>query len=50
VAALKAIEAAGYEAARMTFAQELGRCYNCGKTLTDDTSRELGIGPKCRAA
>jgi hypothetical protein len=49
-AALKAIEATGYEKAQMTFAQELGRCYRCGKTLTDDTSRELGIGPKCRAA
>jgi hypothetical protein len=48
--ALKAIAETGYAQAQMTFAHELGRCYRCGKTLTDDTSRELGIGPKCRAA
>jgi hypothetical protein len=27
---------------------ELGRCYRCGRTLTDETSRALGIGPECR--
>lgn len=48
--ALVAIEKAGYEAAGMRFAQELGRCYRCGKHLTDDLSRQLGIGPVCRAA
>lgn len=30
------------------YGQELGRCYNCNRTLTDETSRELGIGPECR--
>lgn len=27
----------------------LGKCICCGRTLTDATSIELGIGPKCRA-
>jgi hypothetical protein len=30
------------------FGQEIGRCYVCGRTLTDETSRSLGIGPVCR--
>lgn len=34
--------------ARMLYANELGRCYQCGRTLTDETSRTLGIGPVCR--
>src|SRR6266702_1273616 len=50
VAALKAIDAYGTDKAGMLFAQELGRCRKCGKHLTDETSRELGIGPVCRAA
>lgn len=25
-----------------------GKCAKCGKTLTDATSIELGVGPKCR--
>ncbi len=50
VAALKTIDAYGADKAGMLFAQELGRCYRCGKHLTDDTSRQLGIGPVCRAA
>lgn len=29
------------------FAQELGRCCNCGKSLTDERSRYYGIGPEC---
>jgi Family of unknown function (DUF6011) len=35
-------------AARMTFARETTHCYVCGRRLTDETSRELGIGPDCR--
>lgn len=50
VAALKAIAKAGEREAQLRFAKELGRCYKCGKHLTDETSRELGIGPVCRAA
>jgi hypothetical protein len=36
------------EAAATRYGQELGRCYACGRTLTDATSRDLGIGPDCR--
>jgi len=31
------------------FGKLYGACCNCGLTLTDETSIELGIGPKCRA-
>jgi hypothetical protein len=34
--------------AMATYGIELGHCGACGKTLTDQLSRELGIGPKCR--
>lgn len=34
--------------ARMRFAEEIGRCWACGRTLTDAESRRLGIGPECR--
>jgi hypothetical protein len=30
------------------FGREIGKCYVCGRTLTDETSRSLGIGPVCR--
>jgi hypothetical protein len=30
------------------FGREIGRCYVCGRTLTDELSRSLGIGPVCR--
>lgn len=39
---------ADVDAARALYARELGRCYICGRTLTDELSRELGIGPVCR--
>lgn len=29
------------------FAKEIGSCYRCGRTLTDDESRARGIGPVC---
>jgi hypothetical protein len=48
MAALHAILEDGVEAAGMLFAQELGKCRKCGRDLTDETSRELGIGPVCR--
>jgi len=35
------------EAAGLLYATELGRCYRCRRTLTDETSRERGIGPEC---
>lgn len=36
------------KAAGERFGQEIGICYVCGRTLTDETSRMLGIGPVCR--
>ncbi len=30
------------------YGQTIGRCYACNRTLTDATSRTLGIGPTCR--
>lgn len=44
---LALIAADGDAAAR--YGRELGKCYRCGRTLTDATSRSLGIGPDCRA-
>jgi Family of unknown function (DUF6011) len=46
--AVLALIAADVEAARMRFARETVHCYQCGKRLTDEVSRELGIGPVCR--
>ena len=34
--------------AMLRYGQELGHCGHCGRTLTNDLSRELGIGPVCR--
>lgn len=34
--------------AGMKFGQEVGVCCRCGRSLTDETSRSLGIGPDCR--
>lgn len=31
------------------FGREVGACYVCGRSLTDETSRALGIGPDCRS-
>lgn len=35
-------------AAEQLYGKELGQCCRCGRTLTDETSRALGIGPDCR--
>lgn len=35
------------EGARKLYAAELGNCYVCHKTLTDEESRAAGIGPVC---
>lgn len=37
------------EAARNLYADTLERCYRCGRTLTDEESRALRIGPDCRS-
>ena len=36
--------------AMIRYGHELGRCGNCGRTLTDETSRAMGIGPDCARA
>jgi Family of unknown function (DUF6011) len=36
------------KAAAERFGQEIGACAICGRTLTDATSRKIGIGPVCR--
>lgn len=40
--------AADPKAAAEKYGQELGACGICGRTLTDETSRAIGIGPVCR--
>lgn len=42
------IAAAGVETARQRYAAEIGSCWVCNRTLTDEESRRLGIGPDCR--
>ncbi len=46
-ALLAKILADGPKAASIRYGQELGVCGVCGRTLTDETSRAEGIGPKC---
>jgi hypothetical protein len=36
------------KAAVTRYGQELGHCGVCGRHLTDETSRDIGIGPECR--
>jgi hypothetical protein len=36
------------KAAMLRYGQELGHCGHCGRTLTNELSREIGIGPICR--
>jgi hypothetical protein len=42
------IVAAGPEEAMIRYGQELGQCGHCGRELTNDKSRALGLGPHCR--
>lgn len=37
-------------AAMQAYGREIGRCGNCNRTLTDEESRQRGIGPDCWAA
>jgi hypothetical protein len=46
-ALLAKILADGPKAASIRYGRELGVCGVCGRTLTDETSRAAGIGPKC---
>ena len=36
-------------AAMERYGREIGECGHCGRTLTNEESREFGIGPVCRA-
>jgi hypothetical protein len=47
-AVIRAAIAADIAGTRKRFADEIGSCWRCARTLTDETSRELGIGPECR--
>lgn len=49
LAALAAIVAEGIDKCGDRFADELGRCRDCGLPLTDETSRRERRGPVCRS-
>lgn len=44
---LQKIAAYGIREAAIRYGNEIGRCSNCGRRLTNRISRELGIGPIC---
>lgn len=46
---LQEILDAGIEESSARYGRELGICGVCGRTLTNENSRQLGIGPVCRA-
>ncbi|AOE44372.1 hypothetical protein SEA_GHOBES_19 [Gordonia phage Ghobes] len=46
-AVLRKVAEVGPEEASRRYGHELGVCGVCGRTLTNDSSREAGIGPKC---
>ena len=46
-AVLAKIAAVGAEAASAAYGHEIGACGVCSRTLTNDESRERGIGPIC---
>lgn len=47
VSIARKIMATGAREAMLRFGQELGSCGHCGRTLTNQASRERGIGPVC---
>jgi hypothetical protein len=46
---LQAIMDAGIEESGTLYGVTLGHCRKCNRTLTDELSRSLGIGPDCRS-
>jgi hypothetical protein len=50
IAIAEKIIAAGPEQAMMRYGREIGECGHCGRVLTNDESRAMGIGPRCRKA
>lgn len=49
IAIANKIFAAGPRDAMLRYGREIGECGHCGRTLTNDESRAVGIGPRCRA-
>lgn len=47
-AILKAIEDQGIKESMVRYGHLIGRCGVCNRTLTDEVSRAMGIGPVCR--
>ena len=47
-ALLGKIAADGVQEAMLRYGREIGACGHCGRTLTNEESREAGIGPVCR--
>jgi hypothetical protein len=47
IAILAQIANDGVEAAQLRWGREIGRCFTCGRVLTDEVSRERGQGPDC---
>jgi hypothetical protein len=47
-AILSAIKAQGIKESMVRYGHLIGRCGVCNRTLTDETSRAMGIGPVCR--
>lgn len=47
-AILRRIAEQGAEECMLRYGRELGHCGHCGRTLTNDESRAVGIGPVCR--
>lgn len=48
-AALRAIAGQGVKECALRYGHELGKCGVCGRSLTNEASREAGIGPTCAA-
>lgn len=48
-AILTTIRTVGVDVAMGLYGQHIGRCGRCHRTLTDATSRSIGIGPDCRS-
>lgn len=46
---IRSIQKATPSAAAERYGQEIGRCGICNRTLTDETSRAIGVGPDCRS-
>lgn len=47
-ALLGKIAADGVQDAMLRYGREIGSCGHCGRTLTNEESRQAGIGPVCR--